>query len=86
MIQIGLVYLQVDIYLQDMVAAAVIFFAVLIDAVRMRSDAAPGTAQHPGREGAVRAPGRGSPAVAGLRRELSWLGWPFSCRGREGST
>jgi len=36
MINTGLVYLQVDIYLQDMVAAAVIFFAVLVDAQRMR--------------------------------------------------
>jgi ribose/xylose/arabinose/galactoside ABC-type transport system permease subunit len=36
MIQNGLIYLQVDIYLQDMVAAGVIFFAVLIDAQRMR--------------------------------------------------
>jgi ribose/xylose/arabinose/galactoside ABC-type transport system permease subunit len=31
-----MVYLQIDLYLQDMVAAAVIFFAVLIDAQRMR--------------------------------------------------
>jgi hypothetical protein len=31
-----MVYLQIDLYLQDMVAAAVIFFAVLIDALRMR--------------------------------------------------
>ncbi|MEA2026029.1 MAG: ABC transporter permease [Chloroflexota bacterium] len=36
MISTGLVYLQVDLYLQDMVAASVIFFAVLIDAQRMR--------------------------------------------------
>jgi ribose transport system permease protein len=36
MISTGLVYLQIDLYLQDMVAAAVIFFAVLIDAQRMR--------------------------------------------------
>jgi ribose transport system permease protein len=36
MINTGLVYLQVDLYLQDMVAAAVIFFAVLIDSQRMR--------------------------------------------------
>ena len=35
-INTGLVYLQIDIYLQDMVAAAVIFFAVLVDAQRMR--------------------------------------------------
>jgi hypothetical protein len=31
-----MVYLQIDLYLQDMVAAVVIFFAVLIDAQRMR--------------------------------------------------
>ena len=36
MISTGLVYLQVDLYLQDMVAASVIFFAVLVDAQRMR--------------------------------------------------
>ncbi len=36
MIATGMVYLQIDIYLQDMVAAAVIFFAVFIDAQRMR--------------------------------------------------
>jgi ribose transport system permease protein len=36
MINNGLIYLQVDLYLQDMVAAAVIFFAVLVDALRMR--------------------------------------------------
>jgi ribose transport system permease protein len=36
MIQYGLIYLQIDIYLQDMIAAAVIFFAVLVDALRMR--------------------------------------------------
>ena len=36
MISTGMVYLQIDLYLQDMVAAAVIFFAVLIDAQRMR--------------------------------------------------
>ncbi len=36
MISTGLVYLQVDLYLQDMVAASVIFFAVFIDAQRMR--------------------------------------------------
>ena len=36
MISTGQVYLQVDLYLQDMIAAAVIFFAVLIDASRMR--------------------------------------------------
>jgi ribose transport system permease protein len=36
MISTGLVYLQVDLYLQDMVAAAVIFFAVFVDAQRMR--------------------------------------------------
>jgi ribose transport system permease protein len=36
MISTGLVYLQVDLYLQDMVAAGVIFFAVFIDAQRMR--------------------------------------------------
>jgi ribose transport system permease protein len=36
MISTGLVYLQIDIYLQDMVAAAVIFFAVFIDAQRIR--------------------------------------------------
>lgn len=36
MIATGLIYLQIDIYLQDMVAAAVIFFAVFIDAQRMR--------------------------------------------------
>ncbi len=36
MISTGLVYLQVDLYLQDMVAAFVIFFAVFVDAQRMR--------------------------------------------------
>lgn len=36
MISTGMVYLQVDLYLQDMVAAAVIFFAVFVDAQRMR--------------------------------------------------
>ncbi len=36
MISTGLVYLQVDLYLQDMVSAAVIFFAVFVDAQRMR--------------------------------------------------
>ncbi len=36
MIATGLVYLQVDLYLQDMVSAAVIFFAVFVDAQRMR--------------------------------------------------
>ena len=36
MISTGLVYLQIDLYLQDMVAAVVIFFAVFIDAQRMR--------------------------------------------------
>ena len=36
MISTGLVYLQVDLYLQDMVAASVIFFAVFVDAQRMR--------------------------------------------------
>jgi ribose transport system permease protein len=36
MISTGMVYLQIDLYLQDMVAAVVIFFAVLIDALRMR--------------------------------------------------
>ena len=36
MISTGLVYLQVDLYLQEMVAAAVIFFAVFVDAQRMR--------------------------------------------------
>jgi ribose transport system permease protein len=36
MISTGMVYLQIDLYLQDMVAPAVIFFAVLIDAQRMR--------------------------------------------------
>lgn len=36
MIAVGLVFLQVDLYLQDMVAASVIFFAVLVDAQRMR--------------------------------------------------
>ncbi len=36
MIQTGLVYLQVDLYLQEMVAASVIFFAVAIDAQRTR--------------------------------------------------
>jgi ribose transport system permease protein len=36
MIATGMVYLQIDIYLQDMVAAAVIFFAVFIDAQRIR--------------------------------------------------
>jgi ribose transport system permease protein len=36
MISTGMVYLQIDLYLQDMVAAMVIFFAVLIDAQRMR--------------------------------------------------
>jgi ribose transport system permease protein len=36
MISNGLIYLQVDLYLQDMVAAAVIFFAVFVDALRMR--------------------------------------------------
>jgi ribose transport system permease protein len=35
MIQNGLIYLQVDIYLQDMVTAIVIFFAVFVDAQRM---------------------------------------------------
>ena len=34
MIQNGLIYLQVDLYLQDMVTALVIFFAVFIDALR----------------------------------------------------
>jgi ribose transport system permease protein len=36
MISTGMVYLQIDLYLQDMVAAAVIFFAVFVDAQRMR--------------------------------------------------
>lgn len=36
MIATGLVYLQVDLYLQEMVSAAVIFFAVFIDAQRIR--------------------------------------------------
>ena len=36
MIQNGLIYLQVDLYLQDMVTATVILIAVFIDAVRMR--------------------------------------------------
>jgi ribose transport system permease protein len=36
MISTGLVYLQVDLYLQEMVAASVIFFAVFVDAQRMR--------------------------------------------------
>lgn len=36
MISTGLVYLQIDLYLQDMIAAAVIFFAVFVDAQRMR--------------------------------------------------
>jgi ribose transport system permease protein len=36
MISTGLVYLQVDLYLQEMAAAAVIFFAVFVDAQRMR--------------------------------------------------
>lgn len=36
MIQNGLIYLQVDLYLQDMITALVIFFAVFIDALRMR--------------------------------------------------
>jgi len=36
MISTGLVYLQVDLYLQEMVAASVIFFAVVIDAQRTR--------------------------------------------------
>ncbi len=36
MIQNGLIYLQVDLYLQDMVSAVVILFAVFIDAVRIR--------------------------------------------------
>jgi len=36
MINNGLIYLQVDLYLQDMVAAVVIFFAVFVDALRMR--------------------------------------------------
>ena len=51
MIATGLVYLQIDIYLQDMVAAAVIFFAVFIDAQRMRLISPPGAPQHPRREG-----------------------------------
>jgi len=36
MIANGMIYLQVDLYLQDMVAALVILFAVFIDAVRIR--------------------------------------------------
>lgn len=36
MIQNGLVYLQVDLYLQDMVAAVVILLAVFVDAVRVQ--------------------------------------------------
>jgi ribose transport system permease protein len=36
MISTGLVYLQVDLYLQEMVSASVIFFAVFVDAQRMR--------------------------------------------------
>ena len=36
MISTGLVFLQIDIWIQDMVAASVIFFAVLIDALRRR--------------------------------------------------
>lgn len=36
MIQNGLIYLQIDLYLQDMVSAIVILFAVFIDAARMR--------------------------------------------------
>ena len=35
MIQNGLIYLQVDLYLQEMVTASVILFAVFIDAMRM---------------------------------------------------
>lgn len=35
MIQNGLIYLQVDLYLQDMITALVILFAVFIDAQRM---------------------------------------------------
>jgi len=35
MISTGLVYLQVDLYLQDMVSPLVIFFAVFVDAQRM---------------------------------------------------
>lgn len=35
MIQTGMVYLQIDGYLQDIVVAAVIFFAIFIDAQRM---------------------------------------------------
>ncbi len=35
MIQNGLIYLQVDLYLQDMITAGVILFAVFIDAQRM---------------------------------------------------
>ena len=34
MIQNGLIYLQVDLYMQDMVTALVIFFAVFVDAQR----------------------------------------------------
>jgi ribose transport system permease protein len=36
MISTGLVYLQVDLYLQEIVSASVIFFAVFVDAQRMR--------------------------------------------------
>ncbi len=36
MIQNGLIYLQVDLYFQDMVTALVILFAVVIDAWRVR--------------------------------------------------
>jgi len=35
MISTGLVYLQVDLYLQDMISPLVIFFAVFVDAQRM---------------------------------------------------
>lgn len=36
MISTGMVYLQIDMYLQEMVVAVIIFFAVLIDALRIR--------------------------------------------------
>jgi ribose transport system permease protein len=36
MIATGMVYLQIDLYLQDMIAATVIFLAVFIDSQRMR--------------------------------------------------
>ncbi len=78
MISTGLVYLQIDLYLQDMIAAAVIFFAVFIDAQRMRISLA-WSAATSGSTRASRLPNRARPrrrAAAGAPRRSQGGGDP----------